>query len=658
MNSFYGGKQGRTYHIVQRYDVVSLASLASDTSFIEWTDLFPAGTQSINIKAGQRIKVSNSGSNVDYYIFEISVEGASSNLEDHLSKIYKLTGMVDSFSNGGSYTGANYGEYVLIDTVHVFGRSNLENGLLYRRGFNYQEQIVTRPTQGENQEAEVFQARLRNWMLHPGAGAIYIGQIIGPMGLTPEIELVEWDEETAAASSVTGSISYGKDEQGNYNDDIRVSSITVRDEKGDVIGAQITFDIPKPVFEIGEIDTNPYGSPSITESADSIDHPFYNKWDFTIPGGKKGNSITGLGIEGNVPNQVLSATITNYDSSGEGTSSTTTFPWRIISNITPEQGSTRRLIIDSVPTDPVSIGDIIVIKNDDLYQYLTCVKEGTLLSLPSSTSTFYIGQFWHDEGTSLWQCIQIPEEEATSDLKIVYTGKIPNVPSSTSTRINVRNLDYLSSGIDGKIYAKYTDEETSNYLTTLNSVRAIDRQGDSIIIAYADPSSVSGATIQKDLIDPAIGTTFSNYTWHNLGTIPAQYHVQGEYTYAELFGDQSYPDADMIINRSFVNLVNGFDFAEIEGKPAGLENRAGWLVTVTDKETGDKHIFAFDYLAFQNNNPYHSIGLENYETNSYWYEVMTIEEQILNPVHTMIATDNETQASKSLSNNGYWFVVS
>lgn len=658
MNSFYGGKQGRTYHIVQRYDVVSLASLASDTSFIEWTDLFPAGTQSINIKAGQRIKVSNSGSNVDYYIFEISVEGASSNLEDHFSKIYKLTGMVDSFSNGGSYTGANYGEYVLIDTVHVFGRSNLENGLLYRRGFNYQEQIVTRPTQGKNQEAEVFQARLRNWMLHPGAGAIYIGQIIGPMGLTPEIELVEWDEETAAASSVTGSISYGKDEQGNYNDDIRVSSITVRDEKGDVIGAQITFDIPKPVFEIGEIDTNPYESPSITESADSIDHPFYNKWDFTIPGGKKGNSITGLGIEGNVPNQVLSATITNYDLSGEGTSSTTTFPWRIISNITPEQGSTRRLIIDSVPTDPVSIGDIIVIKNDDLYQYLTCVKEGTLLSLPSSTSTFYIGQFWHDEGTSLWQCIQIPEEEATSDLKIVYTGEIPNVPSSTSTRINVRNLDYLSSGIDGKIYAKYTDEETSNYLTTLNSVKAIDRQGDSIIIAYADPSLVSGATIQKDLIDPAIGTTFSNYTWHNLGTIPAQYHVQGEYTYAELLGDQSYPDADMIINRSFVNLVNGFDFAEIEGEPAGLENRAGWLVTVTDKETGDKHIFAFDYLAFQNNNPYHSIGLENYETNSYWYEVMTIEEQILNPVHTMIATDNETQASKSLSNNGYWFVVS
>ncbi len=71
MSSFYGGKQGRTYNIVQRYDSV--------------------------------------------------------------------TAMVEAFSGGGAYTDANYGQYVLIDTVLNSGRSNQENGLLYRRGFDYND---------------------------------------------------------------------------------------------------------------------------------------------------------------------------------------------------------------------------------------------------------------------------------------------------------------------------------------------------------------------------------------------------------------------------------------------------------------------------------------------------------------------------------------
>lgn len=630
MNSFYGGKQGRTYHIVQRYDVVSLASLTNDTSFIEWTDLFPEGTQSINIKAGQRIKINNSESNIDYYVFETAVENASSNFEDHLSKTYKLTGMVDSFSNGGSYTGANYGEYVLIDTVHVFGRSNLENGLLYRRGFNYQEQIVTRPTPADNQEVEVFQARLRNWMLHPGAGAIYVGQIIGPMGLTPEIELVEWDEETAAASSVMGSVSYGKDGEDNYNDYIRASSITVRDEKGDITGAQIAFDIPKPVFEIGEINTDPYENPSITESTDSIDHPFYNKWDFVIPGGKKGASLTGLGLEGTAPAQVLSATITNYDSNAEGSTSASTFPWRVIDTITT--AGTERSIIDTVPHS-VQVGSLFKV-ND---KYLVCIDEGngTLSTIPSSS--FNYGDVWSDStNNSVWRCIDLSSTFANA-LNISYTN-------GSGTTHDIRNLDYLTAGLDGKIYAKYTDNSEQKYLTTLNSVRAIDKQGDTIVVAYANPDLVSGSTIEKALFDPATGITSSTYTWHNLGTLPAQYHVFG------------------LVNETWIqNHPNGFhgdpDYPDYEDE-SGYE---GWLVSIYGGD-GSKHLLAYDYTGGT-----HTIlipGTTQPQTpgstisNTHWYEVMDLTAQNLNPSHTIIATNNQTTASDSLKSNGYWFVVS
>ena len=70
--SFYGGKQGRSFHIVERYD-----------------------------------------------------------------SVYE---MVSKFQEGTNYTDVAFDEYVLIDTIlNNNQKSNPENGLLYRRGYNYQE---------------------------------------------------------------------------------------------------------------------------------------------------------------------------------------------------------------------------------------------------------------------------------------------------------------------------------------------------------------------------------------------------------------------------------------------------------------------------------------------------------------------------------------
>ena len=48
--------------------------------------------------------------------------------------------MVDAFQQGGSYNEVNYGEYVIIDTIiNKHEPRNFENGIIYRRGLNYQE---------------------------------------------------------------------------------------------------------------------------------------------------------------------------------------------------------------------------------------------------------------------------------------------------------------------------------------------------------------------------------------------------------------------------------------------------------------------------------------------------------------------------------------
>lgn len=71
------------------------------------------------------------------YSFYGGKQGRTYNLVAHYDSIYQ---MVLNFQKGGSYTDANYNEYVIIDTyVNRNEKSNRENGIIYRRGLNYAE---------------------------------------------------------------------------------------------------------------------------------------------------------------------------------------------------------------------------------------------------------------------------------------------------------------------------------------------------------------------------------------------------------------------------------------------------------------------------------------------------------------------------------------
>lgn len=187
MNSFYGGKEGRTYHIVKRYNTIEE--------------------------------------------------------------------MVNNFAKGAAYPDVSYGQYVIIDTV---SKNDINNGRLYRRGINYSQS----PNYTDYE--------------HPGAGAIYIGQIVGPDGKVPKLSFVDISYIEDHQSEEKDIISFDGDRKDavelDENNQIQENPIQIgyvnefNEEEGKYEG-KIGIDIPKSVVKIdAQIVSSSNGSKTIQHS--------------------------------------------------------------------------------------------------------------------------------------------------------------------------------------------------------------------------------------------------------------------------------------------------------------------------------------------------------------------------------------------------------
>ena len=343
MYSFYGGKQGRTYDLVAHYD--------------------------------------------------------------------SIKDMVDLFQKGGSYVDANYNEYVIIDTlVRKNEKYNRENGIIFRRGLNYNEPFNREPIEGysvnndntitendtesktliaaaldvvyedydapttgsyrvtaqvpkyrhyeykisqvdgvlaadvrfkelkreddkeevtlygeagvkytdtdpgesgdtalswtglvpkythysyilvdnagstnaaitplrdkDNAPLTIFARVWNAFVLSPGGGAVYVGQIVGPEGDSPEVEMIDWtsfqdeyvhgDNVDAAKGELRASRQAGFVEDEGYYDDIQYGYCNLRDAQGNIIGVKLGFDFPYTVFNYTVESVSAYG-PDVIE---------------------------------------------------------------------------------------------------------------------------------------------------------------------------------------------------------------------------------------------------------------------------------------------------------------------------------------------------------------------------------------------------------
>lgn len=219
---------------------------------------------------------------MEYNSFYGGRRGASFVIAKRYSTIAE---MVAAFSQGGDYKTVNYDEYVLIDTEN---KNNPDNGKIYRRGYEYNNSM---------------------------GGAIYEGQIVGPAGLAPHtkmhtIDEVEQIQEREDFTYRRGSGEYGL-ANGNivpgkyveagsgvikYNDKISWAYCSVRDMNSHESTAHIGFKFPYTVIDytttsVSTYENGNYADTSAATRTDDGSHPFYEKWNISIPKGVKGDAF-------------------------------------------------------------------------------------------------------------------------------------------------------------------------------------------------------------------------------------------------------------------------------------------------------------------------------------------------------------------------------
>lgn len=218
--------------------------------------------------------------------------------------------MIASFKNGPDYTDVWYNEYCIIDTPN---KNDADNGKLYRRGFNYQNNM---------------------------GGAIEVAQIVGPSSGTPYFSLgnisqvISISEETIPndkytyrrfptgkdsngnyTTSESGGIATfdfgspeslipGKDENGNFNDTIKYTWCNVRADDADADSwFYVGWQMPYLTVEYDIHSESPYDSsgirktdPTTVKRVDDKTHPFFEEWDLGLPHGIKGDAIRNLKV--------------------------------------------------------------------------------------------------------------------------------------------------------------------------------------------------------------------------------------------------------------------------------------------------------------------------------------------------------------------------
>lgn len=321
MSSFYGGRQGAGFVIVQRFDGIDIPQPGDGSGVTEYTytatyyavdsvnkfilidDGNAEGAVAVSDGSTRKYLIQQTSKNRTSQVWRKQANNGNVINDTKFVFPYQLAkGMVQCFAQGTkSASTVNYGEYVIIDTIlnmHVV--NDPDNGKVFRRGLDITTNL---------------------------AGAEYIGQIQGPKGETPEVDFDSWQGiiDSYSTSYKQGEYTPEKEDivPGSYvdstgarkfEDNIKYVYATVHDDYGNVTGCIVGFKLPTLVEEFEARSMTPYENRAIdpetnkyynygliTEDSEQyIDgkwqHPFYQKWQIRIPHGYHGISSTNLEI--------------------------------------------------------------------------------------------------------------------------------------------------------------------------------------------------------------------------------------------------------------------------------------------------------------------------------------------------------------------------
>lgn len=259
---------------------------------------FYGGKQGISpvIKASFEYLTDKKDSNDNYLDSAYGAAINSANEDESIIAAIDAKTLSVQFSNP-NYQDVWFGELAIIDTTNKF---NPNNGKIYRR--------VLRTTQKDDEN------------FYAGQSAEYIGQIVGPAGGIPKMNFVttsevqdqiddssntiisfpssQTDMDTdkdndlliKEATITSNQLVPGKDNNNNFNDTVKYTWVNVLPSDGtnNTSYVYLGFEIPYPVFEFNPTTVNYTSTASISQNSASIEHPFYWKWDLTIPRGIRG----------------------------------------------------------------------------------------------------------------------------------------------------------------------------------------------------------------------------------------------------------------------------------------------------------------------------------------------------------------------------------
>ena len=297
--------------------------------------------------------------------------------------------MTADFSQGNNLTAVGFDEYVIIS---AYNKNHPDNGKIFKRGYDFgsertidgyrafstidlQNEIIggssldyktafyvhaiprlqDRPTAELDELAQEYEQQLVHVDPIAAHGAIYVGTIVGPAGLSPAVQMTTYEiasqkqasqdfdiRKTQGAYELDdNSLVPGKYEQENqnqqielkFNDKIQWYCTSIRGGTYDDGIAYIGFKVPYTVFDFITESVSPYQMEegeqtdryADTSKAEKIQddwqpvldpetnqpmidpeteqqirelkhHPYYEKWKFSIPHGVKGDAINNFRV--------------------------------------------------------------------------------------------------------------------------------------------------------------------------------------------------------------------------------------------------------------------------------------------------------------------------------------------------------------------------
>lgn len=265
MYSFYGGKQGRTYHIVKTF-----------ASIHDMVTHFQNGGQYVDV-------------------------------------MYHEYVLIDTTRPEGDNP--------------PLGINDPENGCLYRRGFDYDQPIADRvdPTYGQGTSIENQEA-VDNYLHNPGAGAIYVGCIRGSEG--PGLLLRDVNVFTKSANSTLPTSDSHWEEDVENRNQITISPSSVSIDAGGKLKYDLNTTVPVPTFDTPTVRTLSANTPaSVTIAPHSDNAPFLLHSTFDLPRGFKGDSVTSAALSGNPGARNINFTITTRADDGSTGSTVESIPY-------------------------------------------------------------------------------------------------------------------------------------------------------------------------------------------------------------------------------------------------------------------------------------------------------------------------------------------